>query len=206
MPVSEAFEVAKGGFTQLAGAADHYARSAIAQLRRDMVAVAANQAWPVGSIYISTVSTNPATLLGVGTWTAFGTGRTLIGINSGDVDFDTVEETGGAKTHTLTEANLAAHDHAIDHNHASFNSGDDGGHVHTLKYPGGFADPGAGGHFFAVRQVDAGSSVNGTDTEPDHNHTVDVPNYTGDSGSAGSGTAVTHLPPYIVTYMWKRTA
>ncbi len=55
--------------------------------------------WPVGSIFISIVATNPATLLGFGTWTAFGAGRVLIGLDAGDADFDTPEETGGAKTH-----------------------------------------------------------------------------------------------------------
>lgn len=54
--------------------------------------------WPIGSIFVSVVSTNPATLLGFGTWVAFGTGRVLVGIDSGDADFDTVEETGGSKT------------------------------------------------------------------------------------------------------------
>lgn len=58
----------------------------------------ATGAWPVGSVFISVVSTNPATLLGFGTWSAIATGRTLVGIDTGDVDFDTVEETGGAKT------------------------------------------------------------------------------------------------------------
>lgn len=54
--------------------------------------------YPIGSVYISTVSTNPATLFGVGTWAAFGAGRVLVGLNSGDTDFDAAEETGGAKT------------------------------------------------------------------------------------------------------------
>jgi hypothetical protein len=58
--------------------------------------------YPVGSVYINaSVSTNPGTLLGFGTWAAFGAGRVLVGLDAGDVDFDTVEETGGAKTHTL---------------------------------------------------------------------------------------------------------
>ena len=54
--------------------------------------------YPVGSIYISVKSTNPSSFFG-GTWTAFGTGRTLVGINTSDTNFDTVEKTGGAATH-----------------------------------------------------------------------------------------------------------
>ena len=72
------------------------------------------KAYPVGSIYINaSVSTNPATLLGFGTWSAFGAGRTLVGIDSGDTDFDTLGETGGAKTHTLTVAEMPIHNHPI---------------------------------------------------------------------------------------------
>jgi hypothetical protein len=58
--------------------------------------------WPVGSIFLSTVATNPATLMGFGTWQAFGTGRVLVGCDAGDPDFDMVEETGGSKTHKHT--------------------------------------------------------------------------------------------------------
>ena len=48
--------------------------------------------YPVGSIYINAaVSTNPATLLGFGTWVAFGAGKTIVGLDSGDTDFDTLE-------------------------------------------------------------------------------------------------------------------
>lgn len=70
--------------------------------------------YPVGSIYISVNSTNPGTLFGVGTWSAFGTGRTLVGIDAGDADFDTVEETSGSKTHQLTTAQLPSHFHHIE--------------------------------------------------------------------------------------------
>jgi len=55
--------------------------------------------WPVGSIFISVVATNPTILLGFGTWVAFGTGRFLVGIDTSDADFDVVKETGGAKIH-----------------------------------------------------------------------------------------------------------
>jgi hypothetical protein len=78
-------------------------------------AVNALQLYPVGSIYINaTDSTNPSTLLGYGTWTAFGEGRVLVGLDSSDTDFDTAEETGGSKTHTLTVDEMPAHTHSYD--------------------------------------------------------------------------------------------
>ena len=66
----------------------------------------AQSAYPVGAVFIAVVSTNPSSLLGFGTWSAFGTGRMLIGIDSSDSDFNTVEETGGSKTHTIAQTNL----------------------------------------------------------------------------------------------------
>lgn len=68
--------------------------------------------YPVGAIYISVSSTNPGTLFG-GTWVAFATGRTLVGIDTGQTEFDTVEETGGAKTHTLTTTEMPSHNHTL---------------------------------------------------------------------------------------------
>ena len=56
---------------------------------------------PVGSIHVSVSPTDPATTLGYGTWAAFGTGRVIVGVDVGDADFDTVEETGGSKTATI---------------------------------------------------------------------------------------------------------
>ena len=67
-----------------------------------------DKVWPVGSVYIAVVSTNPNTLLGFGTWSAIGAGKTLVGLDSGDTDFDTVEETSGAKTQTISTSYLPA--------------------------------------------------------------------------------------------------
>ena len=118
---------------------------------------------PVGSIYMNASnSTNPATLLGFGTWVAFGAGRVPVGIDSGDTDFDTAEETGGAKTHTLTVNEIPAHTHSVPNSGSQNNS------------------------------FDSGTTV-GNDT-------------TGTSGSTGGGQAHNNLQPYIVVYMWKRTA
>lgn len=69
--------------------------------------------YPVGCVYIETTGVNPNTTFGFGTWTAFGTGRTIVGIDSGQTEFNTVEETGGSKTHTLTTAEMPAHTHDV---------------------------------------------------------------------------------------------
>ena len=81
---------------------------------------AAPDAWPIGSVFIAVVSTNPNTLLGYGTWSAFGAGRVLVGLDAADPDFDTVGETGGSKTSahghgvgTIAADSHAAHWHAI---------------------------------------------------------------------------------------------
>lgn len=68
-------------------------------------------AWPVGSIFISAVLTNPFTLLGFGTWTAIGAGRVLVGVDATQTEFDSLGETGGAKTHTLQVSEMPAHSH-----------------------------------------------------------------------------------------------
>ena len=67
--------------------------------------------YPVGSIYFNAaVATNPATLLGFGTWAAYGGGRVMVGVHSSGT-FDGLNETGGAETHTLTTAEMPAHTH-----------------------------------------------------------------------------------------------
>jgi hypothetical protein len=71
------------------------------------VVAAIPQAYPVGSIYLNAVnSTNPATLIGYGTWSRIAQGRFLVGLNEGDPDFNATGETGGQKAVGLTAANL----------------------------------------------------------------------------------------------------
>lgn len=84
------------------------------------VTTALSALYPVGSIYINaSVSTNPGTLLGFGTWTAFGAGRVMVGLDSGNTLFDTAEETGGS-----ADAIVVSHTHTVT----------DPGHVHANVY------------------------------------------------------------------------
>jgi hypothetical protein len=85
-------------------------------LQSQILSQALLSVYPVGSIYINAgVATNPGTLLGFGTWSAFGAGRVIVGVDSTDTDFDAVRETGGAKTdsHVLTIAEIPAHTHNV---------------------------------------------------------------------------------------------
>ena len=67
--------------------------------------------YPVGSIYFNAeVATNPETLLGFGTWAAYGGGRVMVGVHSSGT-FDGLNETGGTETHTLTTNEIPAHTH-----------------------------------------------------------------------------------------------
>jgi hypothetical protein len=91
-------------------------------------------AYPVGAIFTTTVNyaDSAAVVAAIGgtTWVAFGGGRVLVGVDSSDTDFDTAEETGGAKTpntgsHTLTTSEIPSHTHTI--NQVSGESGSTAG-------------------------------------------------------------------------------
>ena len=146
-------------------------------------------AYPVGSIYVSTVSTNPNTLFGFGTWVAYGQGRMLI---SADGTY-TAGTTGGSATTTLSTANLPSH------THSATTTSTDSGHTHGSAIGSGFISNGGGESLaggpnlpFGRPSATASSTANITSTT-----TI---------GSTGSGTAVTTISPYIAVYMWNRTA
>ena len=139
------------------------------------------EAFPVGSVFIGVVSTNPNTLLGYGTWSAFGAGRVLVGLDAGQTEFDVAEETGGAKTHTLTAAEMPSHTHTQDpHTHTLTGGATDDT---SAPFPG--PDAANSATVFATTGIQAATAVN---------------------QSTGGGGAHNNLQPYIVVYFWKRTA
>lgn len=68
--------------------------------------------FPVGSIYITVENTNPSIWFG-GTWVSFGAGRCLVGVDTSQTEFSTVQKTGGEKTHKLTVSEMPSHTHPI---------------------------------------------------------------------------------------------
>ena len=157
--------------------------------------------YPVGSVYINaTSSTNPATLLGFGTWVTFGSGRVPVGINASDTDFDTAEETGGAKTHIIAESNLPAHTHFLFANHSM-----DGNAAQHFVRKSGSAVNSDGINKSASLEYyqSSGSDDFKYSMAYDTNNAAPTVH---PSSATGSGTATDHMNPYIVVYMWKRTA
>jgi hypothetical protein len=137
-------------------------------------------AYPVGSIYISTVSTNPSSLFGFGTWVAYGAGRVLLGVGGGF----TAAATGGSADAVV-----------VSHTHTATSVVTDAGHTHNL--PGNTSSGG-------INQTQIGvsnTSVNATSSSATTGITVATTN----ASSGVSGTNA-NLQPYVVVYMWNRTA
>ena len=68
--------------------------------------------YPVGSIYMSVVNTDPSTLFG-GTWEVWGSGRVPVCVDTTDENFNSVEKTGGESAVTLTESQIPSHLHGF---------------------------------------------------------------------------------------------
>ena len=139
--------------------------------------------FPVGSIYSSTVSTNPGTSLGFGTWTAFGAGRVMMG--SGNASY-LAGTTGGS-----ADAIVPSHTHTA--------TSTDSGHTHTyagsVRPTGTFGYSGGGGTPGIGDPLNAGSTTASS-----------TANITTTNASTGVSATNANLQPYIVVYMWQRTA
>jgi YD repeat-containing protein len=141
-------------------------------------------AYPVGSIYMNASSgTNPATLLGFGTWVAFGAGRVPIGFDSGNALFSTVGNTGGS-----ADAITVSHTHTA--------TVTDPTHTHLWGNPPSPPAPQGGGSYNAFSS--GGSTYSSTSAASTG---ISVANST--TGSSGTNA---NYQPYITVYMWQRTA
>lgn len=144
-------------------------------------------AWPVGSIFVGFGPTNPELLVGGGTWVLFGSGRTLIGFDSADADYNADGKQGGSKTVVIQPGNTPAHLHAI------------GAHNH------GIARAVAVGSSGQKAAAGNGTAISPDGMTSDNNATYDSGNGTA-SGLKGNPDPLETRDPYVVVHFWRRTA
>jgi hypothetical protein len=157
----------------------NYLDGVTSNIQTQLNSISMSDAYPVGSIYMNaSVSTNPATLFGFGTWVSFGAGRVLVGVDTGDASFNTLGETGGSK-----DAIVVSHTHTVN----------DSGHSHLLN-----AGNDSGGGFISGGGNAINTFLSGATTQ---SATTGI-----SIDSTGSSGTNANLQPYITVYMWKRTA
>ena len=141
--------------------------------------------FPVNAVMIFTVNQNPNSIWSETTWELFGQGKTLIGLDTGDTDYNTALKTGGAKTislshthstsgHALTTSEMPSHSHSFgSHTHSMTHTHSDtfsvSSHSHSMNH----------GHNHNITGGRAG----------DHTHNVTYGGYNlaldGDGGNSG---------------------
>jgi len=167
-----------------------------------------------GSIY--SASAYPTLSVGLGsTYGGNGTttfavpnlkGRIPVGLDSSQTEFDTRGETGGAKTHTLTSAEIPAHSHP---NTASFTGSagttgnDSPDHAHGPSssnfalWTGGIVGL-AGGGISAPSGMGVSSSTAGANARHQHSFTPAGTVTITNNNNTGGGGAHNNLQPYLV--------
>lgn len=168
--------------------------------------------YPVGSVYTSVRYQNPSQIFG-GVWQEFAKGQVLVGVNTADPLFNTVEKPGGSKNSVVV-----AHNHSVN----GLTASSVGNHSHTINNAGNhrhgvYADTdcitsATGARDLACPEKNkdtlwesatpyAGNHSHSMSGNGGHNHTIPA-HSTNSSGETGTNK---NLQPYLTVYYWKRT-
>lgn len=165
-----------------------------------------NKAYPIGSIYITLVNTNPSETIG-GEWRRVAEGRCLVGV-SAERNI-TLRKTGGSITTTLTANNIPSHTHTFSANGRTNQAGN---HSHTMNAAdsvsqGSYVNTGDRDYHdtnhFAAGPYNANLNKKSQSTSTDQGHVHDF-NVSGTTSSFGNGAPVNIENPYLGVYMWER--
>lgn len=190
-----------------------------------------NYFYPIGSIYMSVNNTNPSQTIG-GTWVAYAQGRTIIGVGSNGTTNYTNGLIGGSSTKKLSISNISSHSHTITpsgtvtstFSGTSVNTNTTGSHSHTLPMKDassevkgyGLLSRAMGGNAYFDRVMVKTSTGNRkrVNSSGAHTHSMTASGtvtstFSGKSAttsSSGNSESFSIQNPYVVVYIWKRTA
>lgn len=183
----------------------------LAKDENDVVTVAflQNANWPIGSIYMTADARNPAEIFGFGEWEEFARGRVIIGTGQGiDGSADTATfangKTGGLYNTKITSENMPEHIHGMSNVKVS----KDGAHKHdsgvairaAREHPFGMAEERNANHSYEHHKYNEQIGSPWTSDVEGHEHKLE-----GSTDSAGSGTPINNIQPWIACNIWQRT-
>lgn len=135
-------------------------------------------------------------------------GRVPVGLDSSQTEFDSLGEAGGAKTHTLTTAEMPSHTHTQNsHNHSqnahAHGMNNAGSHQHLVNGLNTGIPAGTNGFGIGMLRVGDGGYNYLTTGAGDHGHGIHNATATNIAATAtnqntGGGGAHNNLQPYIV--------
>ena len=211
------FNGMRGIATSLATNSDAYAASSkLTNSLSNELKNLGQKLFPKGSIFLTTVNTNPGTFIG-GTWVAWGSGRVPVGVNTSDTNFNTPEKTGGTSTHNHT---VNSHNHTTPSHRHAFTIGwydwyaSAAGITAYSSSKAKFQTASNSG-VYANSLYGSDISINGTLTNWATTNNPVIYQSAGDTTAVSAGNtgnsspntnSKSNLPPYITCYMWKRTA
>lgn len=151
-----------GSWKSLAGLIFENIETQLEDLKTSLTTSILDSAHPVGSLYITTTATNPATYFG-GTWEKYSEGRLLMGVGT------TEDAEGYSRTISAGEESgywkirNVQHTHTFNHTHSdTFSVASGGSHSHTMNHThsDNFSIASAGAHTHSIADR---KSVNGTE-------------------------------------------